>query len=299
LDKINLIEAEISIDDVYAKFDKHITLEENKRIIFSGAYGIGKTFFLKKYFERTAELNPIFISPVNYSVSNNEDIFELIKADIIFQLFKKEQIEFDEDFKFESFSEFGWYLFTNSKPIEIAGALFPLIIKTDLIGEEPGEQMKIAYDIYKTLIAPYSKFKEKFENELNKKNKELKGFLDKLLSKKGGLYERDLVTLFINEILFKISKTKANALVIDDLDRLDPDHIFRILNILSAHNNSLGVDNKFGFEKIILVCDLENIKKIYHYRYGSDVSFDGYMDKFYSIDKFHFLNEDAIWTSSL
>jgi|GEM_PF-1160149 len=294
INKTNTIKPEISIDEVYTKFDRHIRLEENKRIIFSGAYGIGKTFFLKKYFERTDEFNPIFISPVNYSVCKNEDVFELIKADIIFQLFNKNLIEFDENFEFENVSEFGWYLFKYSEPFKIASSLIPLIIKTDLVSEESGEQIKIAYKIYETLKTQYSKFKKKFEDDLNKENKELENFIEKLLDEKGGLYERDFVTQFINEILLNVSKTKANVLVIDDLDRLDPDHIFRILNILSAHNNHLGTENKFGFEKIILVSDLNNIEKIYQYKYGPEVDFDGYIDKFYSIEKFHFSNDDAI-----
>ncbi len=33
------------------QFEKHLDLESNNRIIFSGAFGTGKTFFLEKFFK--------------------------------------------------------------------------------------------------------------------------------------------------------------------------------------------------------------------------------------------------------
>jgi len=87
---------------------------------------------------------------------------------------------------------------------------------------------------------------------------------------------------------------KENVLIIDDFDRLDPDHIFRILNILSVHQDYKSGDDKFGFDKIIVVCSLENIEAIYKHKYGSEVDFDGYIEKFYSTEVFHFNNRFAI-----
>jgi len=292
LSKANLQDAEISIDDVYSTFNHHIKLEENNRIIFSGAYGTGKTFFLKKYFENNEEFNTVVISPINYVVNKNEDIFELIKADIIFKLFEKELIVFDEDFEFDNFSAFTWYLFKN--PFEIVKTLLPYIDKVDSIGEELGDQIKVGQKIIETVTSNYKKFKNKFENEINESNNTLDQFFKKLEKQKGSPYERDLVTQFINDVLLNLSKTKASVLVIDDLDRLDPDHIFRILNILSVHNNCLGAENKFGFEKIILVCDIDNIENIFNYRYGPDVDFNGYIDKFYSTRIYPFSNKEAV-----
>lgn len=78
--------------------------------------------------------------------------------------------------------------------------------------------------------------------------------------------------------------------------RLDPDHIFRILNILSVHYDNDIDKNKFGFDKVICICDLTNIQSVFHHRYGSAADFFGYIDKFYSEEPFKFNNSDAIAT---
>ena len=41
-----------------------------------------------------------------------------------------------------------------------------------------------------------------------------------------------------------------------------------------------GIKNKFGFDKIIVVCDYNNIQSLFHCRYGHDADFSGYIDKF-------------------
>ena len=89
---------------------------------------------------------------------------------------------------------------------------------------------------------------------------------------------------------------KKVILVIDDLDRIDPEHIFRILNILSVHNDFENQqEHKFGFDKTILVCDIANIRNIYRAKYGINVDFNGYIDKFYSKEIYYFHNEEAIY----
>lgn len=42
---------EISVDDISIRFENHLTQDGNSRIIFSGQFGIGKTFFLNQFFE--------------------------------------------------------------------------------------------------------------------------------------------------------------------------------------------------------------------------------------------------------
>ncbi len=88
---------------------------------------------------------------------------------------------------------------------------------------------------------------------------------------------------------------KKSVLILDDLERIDPEHIFRILNIFSAHfdlNNE--TENKFGFDKIILVADYKNIQSIFHHKYGDKTDFSGYIDKFYTSEVFEFKNEEII-----
>lgn len=83
---------------------------------------------------------------------------------------------------------------------------------------------------------------------------------------------------------------KKPVLIIEDLDRLDPYHLFRILNIISAHIDQTGHgdDNKFGFNNIILVMDYDTTKHIFHHFYGADANYDGYMSKFFCKKPFYY-----------
>lgn len=147
-------------------------------------------------------------------------------------------------------------------------------------------------------------------------------FWQKIENKIGSDREMDDISKLINKLL-KILKARKNnmapenpdntitkdseaplirnlqcksVLIIDDLDRLDPDHMFRIFNIFSAHYDKIDDENKFGFEKVIFVCDFENIRKIFHHKYGEDVDFSGYTDKFYTYTPFYFDNNQIIRT---
>ena len=66
--------------------------------------------------------------------------------------------------------------------------------------------------------------------------------------------------------------------------------MFRIFNIFSAHQDWKTNQNKFGFDKVIVVCDVLNIRYIYEHRYGRNVDFVGYINKFYSKGIYHFDN---------
>ncbi len=111
-------------------------------------------------------------------------------------------------------------------------------------------------------------------------------------------FEVNEITLIIREILKRIkgkeNSEKKNVLIIDDFDRLDPDHVFRILNILSVHNDTWDADNKFGFDKIIIVCDVDRLEKLFRHKYGVDADFEGYIDKFCSTHFYKFSIEDEI-----
>ena len=124
---------------------------------------------------------------------------------------------------------------------------------------------------------------------------------NELKEKKGSVHEFDAISEFISNSLASCktaideNKHKENVLIIDDLDRIDPEHVFRLLNIFSAHIDIDNVSNKFGFDKIIFVCDIENIQNIFAAKYGKNTNFSGYIDKFYSSEIFHFNNKDAIF----
>ena len=68
-------------------------------------------------------------------------------------------------------------------------------------------------------------------------------------SQRGGLYEYDGYTELIKVVLeyVKSHEEKMTCLIIADLDRIDPGHLFRILNVLGAHVDEDKNSNKFGF----------------------------------------------------
>ena len=152
------------------------------------------------------------------------------------------------------------------------------------------------------LIEELHKICKSYKNSISNKKSSEKTISEETLDyvsegeeKVGSIYEHNYITKVINYFLKEIRiENKKNVLIIDDIDRIDPDHIFRILNILSAHNNNFDSKNKFDFDHIILVCDLENIKRIFYHKYGKEVDFEGYIDKFYSTHIMCFTNSDAI-----
>lgn len=76
----------IPLDGALKEFEKH--LKSHSRTILSARFGDGKSYFLasaeKKLKNRCAFLT---IYPVNYQVAENQDIFEYIKRDILFQMY--------------------------------------------------------------------------------------------------------------------------------------------------------------------------------------------------------------------
>lgn len=80
------MELRVDTTKIFDDFQNHFEKENNKRILFSAPFGSGKSTFLTEFFERSELYNVFKIYPVSYSISHNEDIFELIKYDILFQL---------------------------------------------------------------------------------------------------------------------------------------------------------------------------------------------------------------------
>lgn len=279
---------EISIDCELDRFSDFIQIESNDNIIFSGKFGIGKSYFIKKFFEANEEKYlEIYLSPVNYSVSSNEDIFEYIKLNILFELLEKTPYQLSK----------GNISFSAGTLAYMKKNTWSFISKVFMIGE------KIAYgtNITEKLLNLKKDIDTYIQENSGDENKEVEEFVSKMGEMRGSIYENDIITQLIRSIInsYKANeKNKKIVLVVDDLDRIDPEHIFRILNVLSAHQNFCGTDeHKFGIDKTVLVCDVANLKKIYHGHHGGDVDFCGYIDKFYSKEVFHFNNLDNIFDS--
>ncbi|NPD46879.1 P-loop NTPase fold protein [Lentimicrobium sp. S6] len=246
---------------------------------------------IQEFFKEKDEYEVFHLFPVNYSIANNEDIMQYIKVEILFQLFGR-NVDFDkiEPDKFKSIA-----LFAKNNILDI---LLPFTRLIPLIG-------KTVHSISDDVVKIIKKFRG-YHKEHTVDDKEIATeFLSRYYSKEGSIYEDDFITQLIRQLLKQIESQhskhgirKETVLVVDDLDRMDPEHIFRILNVFGAHFDSEYKDeegsNKFGFSKIIIVCDIENIKSIYHHKYGAETKFDGYIDKFFSEEIFQYKNHHAV-----
>lgn len=257
-------------------------LDSNSKLLFSGVFGSGKTTFINDFFERNSvkdEYQSIHIYPVNYSTVSNQDIFELIKYDILFQLLGKVSADDFEKLDIPYELTLYQYLITTEN-LEDKLSFFASFL--NFIGKY-GRGIYGVYEKLAHLKKEYSKFHKQFQIDDFEKAKE---YLETVSNKRGHIYEEDFFTELIRKLILKVKENNDAqvVLVIDDLDRLDPDHIFRVLNIFSAHIDFGGVDNdnKFNFDKVVLVCDYNNIASVFAHRYGSKANFSGYINKFYN-----------------
>lgn len=296
-------------------FKAHLDLEKNQRILFSGPFGIGKSYFLNDYFstKENKETFEVFnIYPVNFHISNNEDVVKLIKYQIIKLLIEKGFVDFD------NIENQNWFKAVKSLGLKNGDKFFKLFLKSALksvvsiglnkVGVSPEiiEQMKKEKtDLLEKMQKSFEELKEEKEN-IDSSIKEMKDFISETKSEWFAFDEDEFLTYFIRESLKNEKyKAKKKVLVIDDLDRLDPEHIFRILNIFSAfnkpHNHSQKVETDtnqensvseslFGFDKVILVADLHNLESVYHHKFGEKTDFQGYINKFYTSEPFFFYN---------
>jgi len=275
----------ISIENQKLLFQTFLDLKDNERILFSGIFGIGKTYFLNQFFQVNDKFVSIHLYPTNYAVSTNEDIFEYIKFDILYELLSKGiKLEKIEVSKLQATT-----LLSSDEQFEI----FTKFIETI---PEIGKKVT---DVIKPLKEIVDVINKKAKQVSIDEGKKLQEFAVQIGSKKGSIYENDFYSELITKLIdqLKESGKKQVVVIVDDLDRIDPEHIFRILNIFAVHFDGTRVSeytNKFGIDKIILSCDVNNIRLMFGARYGIDTDFNGYIDKFYSREVYHFDNRQFI-----
>ena len=248
----------INISNKLRDFEEHLNL--NRQTIVSAKFGDGKTYFLNKYIEQH-EQDTFFIvlHPVNYVVSSNEDIFEYIKRDILCSLVHRAE-----------FKETNWV------------DIFKGIWKSDSILESV-ETIAECVPYGKIATIPF-RFLEKVNNEYS-----VNKFFDRFKEKPGSLFEMDQFTVAIQHTIEQIQKGGLKCiLIIEDLDRIDPEHLFRILNVLGAHVDEDKNTNKFGFDNIVAVLDYDTTRHIFHHFYGEMANYEGYMSKFMSSYPFEY-----------
>jgi hypothetical protein len=273
----------VDLPEIFDEFKSHTEVLNNKRIFFSAKFGSGKSTFLTDFFDQHKDEYTVFkLYPVNYAVATNEDVFELIKYDLFSELF----LRFADKLDIQPL-DFSPLLVAQSYALHKFNInnFLKIIIKATLqngeVFNEIVEAAKKAYDDFKS-----------YQETMNHTDKDvIEEYTQWFDSKKGSIYERDEITLLLTDLISRVkekNESKPAILIIDDLDRLDPEHVFRLFNVFSAHYDASTDLNKFGFDQVIFVCDYNNIKLMYHHKYGQGVDFDGYINKFYSDSIFHF-----------
>lgn len=273
---MNAPEFYIPIDKEIAQFAQH--LRTHHRTILSARFGDGKSFFLDKVEndkEVSKEYRFIKVYPVNYQIASNTDIFTLLKYDILLQLLVNDMVSE----KVISGSFMG---------LE-DGAEF-LSSFLDGVGQiDPTPNTKLTAS-FLPLLKSISKLPEKWK--IWRGGKRSARTLIQKIERAQPLYFEDSATKLIRQSLqeWKAPNGQRIVLVVEDLDRLDPAHLFRILNVFSAHMdfiyrngdtpNETLVGSRFGFDSIIFVLEYENLKKIFGHFYGNEASFTGYINKF-------------------
>jgi hypothetical protein len=288
--KKKIAAVQISDDTTNTLFYNHLIDQDHSRVLFSSPFGSGKSTFIKEFFDNNPGVFiPINLYPVNYASVANKDVFELIKFDILTELI----VNFSDQLKTIKPEQFSVALRAQAFLLDGRGVgsfLKNLISATGEIGKsaigifEAFEKLKVDF--------------EQFSQDVQQKNEvTIKEYIAKFKDAKGSPNEMDDISSLICECLIELKSINENVktvLIIDDLDRLDPDHIFRLFNVFSAHFDSRIDVNKFGFDKVVFVCDIENIKRMYEHRYGKGVDFFGYMNKFYSSEPFKFNSQKRL-----
>ena len=187
----------IDISHELTRFHQH--LENNRQTILSAKFGDGKTYFLNEYIKQHEE-DTFFVvlHPVNYVVSPNEDIFEYIKRDILCSLVHKDE-----------FQEIDW-----NQLIKEFFNYDSVLEGVDWIAQH------ISWGKYATLpLHLFKKIDDKFAVDK---------YFDRFKDARGGLFEFDQFSFAIEQTIKKIQEKQKCVLIIEDLDRLDPGHLFRI-----------------------------------------------------------------------
>ena len=283
----------IPIDEKIQLFADY--LANNKRCILSARFGDGKTFFLQE-FKKQYEENYIFLTiyPVNYQVAENKDIFEYIKRDLLIQLLMSKDVELSDD-KYSFLQCFEGFVCENIDKL-LNDAIFTA---AHILSGVP----KSMIDILQKNVSTF----KKYTKEVNASESDVvEKYIESFSEQNGGIYEFDPISRLIFQLLSDV-KQKTNkqvVLVVEDLDRIDPAHIFRIMNTFSAHWDNYDysetklrwgdVTNKYNFDKILFVCHFQNIKTIFHHFYGANTDFTGYIHKYSPTFPFEYSLKDSV-----
>lgn len=293
---MNNLKFDIPLNHVISAFDEH--LQSHPRTIFSAPFGEGKTYFLNQFKTDSGiqeKYTCLTVYPVNYQVAENTDIFELIKRDILMQLVYNGMVPSEYEIPESLMTQF----FILNEKENIALYLLEGLTSLPAFGASNVVQgLKSIITFKKKIESQYEKFKKKYD-----KSDAIIDFIEK--TDKHYIYENDVITNVIKDCIeqYKQETGKKVVLVFEDMDRIDPAQLFRILNVLSAqvdYSYKFGLPieessvyfNKFGVDNIVVVLDYKNAKHLFAHLYGEDVNFTAYIHKFLSSTPFEFSISD-------
>lgn len=289
-------EITIPVEEIKNDFQSFLDIEGNTRIFFSGQFGIGKTYFLNSFFETNSDEYDVYhLFPVNYQIHSNDDVINLLKYDLLVELLMKEKNIFQtnnvDGIKESSLLFYSWIKENYSTNQFLLSTVSLGEFLSDLSADPiTGLLGKLGRPL-KSLLKIDEGF-QKFKKEYKSGEKGLVEKYEKAIRTKS-TSEPDYISSLVKEKVVQNKKNRKSVLVLDDMDRVDPEHIFRILNVLSAHFER-DQQNKFGFDSVIVVADYSNLKHIFHHRYGPKTDFSGYMDKFFTVTPYYFDNKKAL-----
>ncbi len=278
----------IPVDSAIQEFREH--LKCHPRSILSARYGDGKSYFIDAFMKDPAvkkEFQILKIYPVNYQVLENRDIFDIIKYDVLLQMGLNDMLD-----PAQEISSLDAFLFCmKSNGLDLLESLFNVASSIEGVStvKAIGKVGKGAVGVIQRIQEAIKDYKEYKRGESS--------ILDKYMGEmdKTPIYEEDPITKIIQNNLAAWRKKRENknkrvVLLFEDMDRIDPAHLFRILNVFSAHMDfsykyAINPDdslygNKFGVNNVVMVIHYENLESIFHHFYGDNTCFEGYIHKF-------------------
>ena len=250
---------EINIEPLFPDFKKHLDIKNNTRVLFSAPFGMGKTYFLRKFFNSFKDSygKVVRLRPSRYQVTANESVVDYVLLDIYRQVAGGESVDSSQQK-------------SGQEVAEIAGSN----LEKARIGINKVRGTRW-YDIVTKMVGVIPGAGPLFQGALD------------IIGEFGVITESDIKKCLDEE--------KPNVLIIDDLDRLDPQHIFRIINLLLHDDNDDAEDGMlFGFEKVILVADYNELKKIFRHWHGEGSRHEGYFDKFFNVAPYEYDNDENV-----
>lgn len=131
---------------------------------------------------------------MNYSVASNEDIFEYIKIDVLFQLLDKVSCELKNVQISNSVATY-YYIKNNLNTLigNILSSVEKVCFKTDIIPQ---------------LIKLKKNIQEFQKKESTQEDEEVESFIQDIIQRQGSIYERNVITQIIQSLLLMQKKRK-------------------------------------------------------------------------------------------